>query len=87
MGNCTSPNTKKTFIINENITRPIDIELYNFDTFFDNQQRGSLLSNHLSDQIFNEYLHKSCSQGVSFTSCILAGVKNRDAEIGVYAGS
>lgn len=49
MGNCASVNGKKTFIINENITRPIDIELHSFETFFDNQQRGSLLSNHLTD--------------------------------------
>ena len=47
----------------------------------------SLLSKHLTKDIWDKYHDKSDSAGVSFKTCIFSGCKNVDSGIGVYAGS
>ena len=47
----------------------------------------SLLSKHLTKEIWDKYHNKFDSSGVSFKQCIFSGCKNLDSGIGVYAGS
>ena len=47
----------------------------------------SLLSKHLTKDIWDKYHDKSDAAGVSFKTCIFSGCKNLDSGIGVYAGS
>ena len=47
----------------------------------------SLLSKHLTKDIWDKYHDKKDSAGVSFKTCIFSGCKNVDSGIGVYAGS
>ena len=47
----------------------------------------SLLSKHLTKDIWDMYHEKSDASGVSFKTCIFSGCKNTDSGIGVYAGS
>ena len=47
----------------------------------------SLLSKHLTKEIWDKYHDKSDAAGVSFKTCIFSGCKNLDSGIGVYAGS
>ena len=47
----------------------------------------SLLSKHLTKEIWDKYHDKKDDAGVSFKECIFSGCKNIDSGIGVYAGS
>ena len=47
----------------------------------------SLLSKHLTQEVWNEYKDECDKYGVSFKTCILSGCQNVDSGIGVYAGS
>jgi len=47
----------------------------------------SLLSKHLTQEVWDEYKDLSCDAGVAFKVCIFSGCKNVDSGIGVYAGS
>ena len=47
----------------------------------------SLLSKHLTKDIWDKFHDKSDAAGVSFKQCIFSGCKNVDSGIGVYAGS
>ena len=47
----------------------------------------SLLSKHLTKDIWEKYHDKVDANGVSFKTCIFSGCKNVDSGIGVYAGS
>ena len=47
----------------------------------------SLLSKHLTKDIWDKYHDKKDNAGVSFKTCIFSGCKNVDSGIGVYAGS
>ena len=61
-------------------------ELKDFDTFFPAGTKSELCKC-LTKEIWEEYKDESCSQGVTFKTCIFSGVKNLDSGIGVYAGS
>lgn len=61
-------------------------ELTDFDTFFTPECKSEL-KKCLTKEIWEEYKDKSCSQGVTFKTCIFSGVKNQDSGIGIYAGS
>ena len=47
----------------------------------------SLLSKHLTREIWEKYKNQTDEWGISFKSCIFSGCKNVDSSIGVYAGS
>ena len=47
----------------------------------------SMLSKHLTKEIWEEYRDKECEEGVPFKLCVFSGIKNQDAGIGCYAGS
>lgn len=47
----------------------------------------SLLSKHLTQDIWNKYHDKSDKAGVSFKTCVFSGCQNVDSGIGCYAGS
>ena len=61
-------------------------ELKDFETFFTPECKSEL-KKCLTKEIWEEYKDKSCSQGVTFKTCIFSGVKNQDSGIGLYAGS
>lgn len=61
-------------------------DLKNFEDFFTPECKSELRKC-LTKEIWEEYKDKSCSQGVTFKTCIFSGVKNQDSGIGVYAGS
>ena len=47
----------------------------------------SLLSKHLTKDIWDKYHDKSDASGVSFKTCVFSGCQNTDSGIGCYAGS
>eukprot|EP00915_Cephaloidophora_sp_WS-2016_P003978 GHVH01005372.1.p1 GENE.GHVH01005372.1~~GHVH01005372.1.p1 ORF type:complete len:242 (-),score=41.96 GHVH01005372.1:655-1380(-) len=47
----------------------------------------SLLSKHLTREVWNEYKDQKDEAGVPFKVCIFSGCKNVDSGVGVYAGS
>lgn len=47
----------------------------------------SLVSKHLTEEVWNKYKDQSDASGVSFKTCVFSGCKNVDSGIGVYAGS
>ena len=47
----------------------------------------SLVSKHLTKDIWEQYHDKSDSAGVSFKTCVFSGCQNVDSGIGCYAGS
>ena len=47
----------------------------------------SLVSKHLTKDIWDQYHDKSDKCGVSFKTCVFSGCKNIDSGIGCYAGS
>lgn len=61
-------------------------ELKDFETFFTSSTK-SQLSKCLTKEIWEEYKDMSCSEGVTFKTCIYSGIKNQDSGIGIYAGS
>lgn len=61
-------------------------DLKDFETFFTPECKSEL-KKCLTKEIWEEYKDKSCSQGVTFKTCIFSGVKNQDSGIGIYAGS
>merc|ERR1711934_351829 len=61
-------------------------ELVDFNTFFTPECKSEL-KKCLTKEIWEEYKDQSCSQGVTFKTCIFSGIKNQDSGIGIYAGS
>ena len=61
-------------------------ELVDFETFFTPECKSEL-KKCLTKEIWEEYKDQSCSQGVTFKTCIFSGVANQDSGIGLYAGS
>merc|ERR1711934_699202 len=61
-------------------------ELKDFETFFTPECKSEL-KKCLTKEIWEEYKDQSCSQGVTFKTCIFSGVANQDSGIGIYAGS
>jgi len=61
-------------------------ELVDFETFFTPECKSEL-KKCLTKEIWEEYKDQSCSQGVTFKTCIFSGIKNQDSGIGIYAGS
>lgn len=61
-------------------------DLKDFESFFTPECKSELRKC-LTKEIWEEYKDKTCSQGVTFKTCIFSGVKNQDSGIGVYAGS
>jgi arginine kinase len=47
----------------------------------------SLVSKHLTKDIWDSYHNKSDAAGVSFKTCVFSGCQNVDSGIGCYAGS
>lgn len=47
----------------------------------------SLVSKHLTKDIWDKYANKSDKSGVSFKTCVFSGVQNVDSGVGCYAGS
>ena len=47
----------------------------------------SLLSKHLTREVWEKYKNQTDEWGISFKTCIFSGCKNVDSGIGVYAGS
>ena len=47
----------------------------------------SLVSKHLTKDVWKAYHNKSDKYGVSFKTCVFSGAKNIDSGIGCYAGS
>ena len=47
----------------------------------------SLVSKHLTRDIWNKYHDKKDASGVSFKTCVFSGCQNVDSGIGCYAGS
>jgi len=47
----------------------------------------SLLSKHLSKEIWDKYCDKADKYGVTFKTCVFSGCQNVDSGIGCYAGS
>jgi hypothetical protein len=47
----------------------------------------SLLSKHLTEEVWNEYKDQKDDAGVPFKTCIMSGCVNVDSGVGVYAGS
>jgi hypothetical protein len=47
----------------------------------------SLLSKHLTREVFSKYINQKDPHGFPFKDAIFSGCKNVDSGIGVYAGS
>jgi len=63
-------------------------EMVEFEKLFPAESgTKSLLSKHLTKEVWEEYKDQSDDMGVSFKTCIFSGVKNLDSGVGLYAGS
>lgn len=61
-------------------------DLKSFPKFKENE-RGSMLYKHMTEDVWNKYHDKSDDHGAPFKQCILSGCQNTDSGIGVYACS
>lgn len=73
----------KTTAVGTHLAKPEDI--VDFPTFPEGTK--SLLSKHLSRQIWNQLRDKKDKYGFTFREAIFSGAKNTDSGIGCYAGS
>ncbi len=73
----------KTTAVGTHLTKPEDVE--NFPVFPEGTK--SLLSKHLSKQIWHQLKDKQDKFGFTFRQAIFSGCKNTDSGIGCYAGS
>ena len=73
----------KTTAVGTHLAKPEDI--VDFPTFPEGTK--SLLSKHLSRQIWNQLKDKKDKYGFTFREAIFSGAKNTDSGIGCYAGS
>ena len=73
----------KTTAVGTHLAKPEDV--VDFPTFPEGTK--SLLSKHLSRQIWNQLKDKKDKYGFTFREAIFSGAKNSDSRIGCYAGS
>ena len=73
----------KTTAVGTHLAKPEDV--VDFPTFPEGTK--SLLSKHLSRQIWNQLKDKKDKYGFTFREAIFSGAKNTDSGIGCYAGS
>lgn len=73
----------KTTAVGTHLAKPEDV--VDFPTFPEGTK--SLLSKHLSRQIWNQLRDKKDKYGFTFREAIFSGAKNTDSGIGCYAGS
>ena len=73
----------KTTAVGTHLAKPEDI--VDFPTFPEGTK--SLLSKHLSRQVWNQLRDKKDKYGFTFREAIFSGAKNTDSGIGCYAGS